>query len=212
MRSSDFFVSTPMRRPLPGNGAMTPDLADESLRLVGREVADRRSGKEERRGRVGQVIPQIEAVGEVGDDAQHLDRRMLRRHPRQRFADRVLRDVDREIARRQRAIRAMPHPCGSRRRRGRRTAGRGQRRARCRRGARRRSRARCASGNTPEARRSRRTARSPADRRNSEARCAPATREGRQRAPRARRQGRVPVRLTMRGVDIVLLGSGGEPQ
>ena len=161
--ASDFFVSTPIRRPLPGNGAVAPDLGEEAQRLVGREVADRRA-----RDRRTSPAPSVRSCRRSRPSAKSVTTPSisiagkLRRHPRERLArSRPPRCRPRGSAT-ARASRAMPRPCGSRRRRGRRTAARGRPRARCRRGARRRSRARCASGSTPAARRSRRTARSPA--------------------------------------------------
>ena len=66
---------------------------------VGRhEVADARSGIEERdAARVEQVVDR-KARAEIGDDADHLDLGEIRRHARERALDLGPRDVHRDVA------------------------------------------------------------------------------------------------------------------
>jgi hypothetical protein len=73
--------------------------AQESERLVGREVADARARVEKHRPPVDQAVRQIECTREVESDADHRQRRLLALHPLQCIAQELDRDVDGDVAR-----------------------------------------------------------------------------------------------------------------
>jgi hypothetical protein len=80
--------------------AVQVDVRQEAQRVVRREIADRRARIEERGRCIAQIAAQIEAVGEVGDDARERQLGKLRREARKCACERVAGDVDGDVARR----------------------------------------------------------------------------------------------------------------
>jgi len=79
--------------------AVHADALEEFARVVGREVADRRPRIEERGRTRVEIRLEVEAFGEIDDDAADVERRKRVRDPAERVRELILGDIDRDVAR-----------------------------------------------------------------------------------------------------------------